>query len=80
MEASRTEAVRREASQADALTSCLSELHLPTVRAEHEAVGRQATAETWTYGEYLLELARRECDQRRQHRIERLLKSSKLPL
>jgi DNA replication protein DnaC len=88
-----TEAARRNAStstaspsstsqtgQADALVSRLSELHLPTMRTEHDAVGRQATAESWTYAEYLLELTERECDQRRQKRIERLLKSSKLPL
>lgn len=69
-----------DASQRESLRSHLSELHLPTMRSEHEAVGRQATAETWTYEEYLLELSGRECDQRRQNRIERLLKSSKLPL
>jgi DNA replication protein DnaC len=69
-----------QAGQADALVSRLSELHLPTMRTEHDAVGRQATAESWTYAEYLLELTERECDQRRQKRIERLLKSSKLPL
>jgi len=28
-------------------------------------VARQAAAETWGYAEYLLELARRECQQRR---------------
>lgn len=69
-----------QAGQADALVSRLSELHLPTMRTEHDAVGRQATAESWTYAEYLLELAERECDQRQEKRIERLLKSSKLPL
>src|SRR5438093_7784520 len=59
---------------------CLVELHLPTMRAQYEAVGRQATAETWSYVDYLLELARRECQQRRENRIDRLLKTSKLPL
>ena len=48
---------------------CLTELHLPTMRAQYEAVARQATAETWAYADYLLELARRECQQRRQNRI-----------
>ncbi len=41
---------------------------------------RQATAQSWSYANFLLELAQRECQQRRQHRIERLLKTSKLPL
>jgi DNA replication protein DnaC len=63
-----------------ALLSCLQELHLPAVRAQYEAVARQASAETWSYPDYLRELLERECQQRRQNRIERLLRSSKLPL
>ena len=63
-----------------ALSRCLQELHLPAVRAQHEAVGRQATAEQWGYADYLLELVQRECQQRQRNRIERLLKTSKLPL
>ena len=62
------------------VTQCLQELRLPTMRAEHEAVARQATAEAWGYAEYLLELARREVTARCQSRIQRVLKSSKLPL
>jgi len=62
------------------LTRCLTELHLPTMRAQHEAVARQATAETWGYAEYLLELVQRECQQRQANRVERVLKGSKLPL
>jgi len=42
--------------------------------------GAQATAESWGYTEYLLELMQRECQQRQHHRIERLLKASKLAL
>jgi len=62
------------------VTRCLTELHLPTMRAQYEGVARQATAETWGYAEYLLELGRRECQQRQERRIERVLKESKLPL
>jgi DNA replication protein DnaC len=62
------------------VTRCLTELHLPTMRAQYEAVARQATAETWAYADYLLELSRRECQQRQENRIERLRKASKLPL
>ena len=59
---------------------CVQELHLPTMRAQYDAVARQATAESWSYADYLLELARRECQQRQANRIERLFKTSKLPL
>jgi DNA replication protein DnaC len=65
---------------AEEMTASLAELHLPTMRAQYESVARQATAETWSYTEYLLELAQRECQQRRERRIERVLKASKLPL
>ena len=65
---------------AEEVTHCLTELHLPTMRAQYDAVARQATAETWSYADYLLELARRECQQRQENRIERLRKASKLPL
>jgi len=65
---------------ADEVTRCLTELHLPTMRTQYEAVARQASAETWSYADYLLELARRECQQRQENRSARLLKDSKLPL
>jgi DNA replication protein DnaC len=63
-----------------ALLAYLQELRLPAVRAQYEAVARQASAETWGYPEYLLELLERECQQRKHKRIERLLKESRLPL
>jgi DNA replication protein DnaC len=62
------------------LERCLQELSLPAIRAQYAGVARQAAAETWAYPDYLRELAQRECQQRRQRRIERLLKGSKLPL
>ena len=68
------------ANLAEEVTRCLVELHLPTMRTQYEAVARQATAETWSYADYLLELARRECQQRQENRSARLLKDSKLPL
>jgi DNA replication protein DnaC len=67
-----------ESSQA--LLKGLQELCLPTMRAQHEEVARQATAESWSYPVYLLELVQRECQQRRHNRVERLLKASRLPL
>jgi DNA replication protein DnaC len=63
-----------------ALVRCLKELHLATVKAQYEAVVRQATAETWSYADFLLELVQRECQQRQHNRIERLVKASKLAL
>jgi DNA replication protein DnaC len=63
-----------------ALTRCLQELRLATVRSQYEAVAQQAPAATWSYVDFLLELLQRECQQRQHNRIERLLKASRLPL
>jgi DNA replication protein DnaC len=63
-----------------ALTRCLQELRLATVRSQYEAVARQATAESWSHVDYLRELVERECQQRRHNRIERLVKASRLAL
>jgi DNA replication protein DnaC len=65
---------------AEEVTRALTELRLSTMQAQYEEVSRQATAETWGYADYLLELAQRECQQRREKRTERVLKRSKLPL
>jgi DNA replication protein DnaC len=62
------------------LTRCLQDLRLATVRSQYEAVARQATAETWSYLDFLRELLERECQQRQHNRIERLLKASRLHL
>src|SRR5260370_21675592 len=56
-----------------ALRACLRELHLPAVAAQYEAVARQATAESWGYGDYLAELLQREWQQRRERRVERVV-------
>src|SRR6266853_6584262 len=63
-----------------ALMRCLAELRLAAIRSQYESVMRQATAESWGYAEFLLELMQRECQQRQHNRIERLLKASKLSL
>lgn len=62
------------------LMRCLQELRLTTVRSQYEEVARQATAESWSYTAFLTELLERERQQRQHQRIERLLKSSRLPL
>jgi DNA replication protein DnaC len=63
-----------------ALLSCLKELHPPTVREAYGPVTDQARQEALSYERYLLELAHRACDERKQKRVERLLRDSRLPL
>jgi DNA replication protein DnaC len=63
-----------------ALEENLKELHLPAMRGCFEEMARRAEKETFSYEQYLLELAERECDQRRSNRIGKLLKESGLPL
>ncbi len=62
------------------LAECLKELHLPTIGRCFAGTGRQAEQEALTHERYLLELVERECQVRRQNRIERLLRESRLPL
>ena len=57
----------------------LKQLHMPTIRRSYEEVAGQARAESWSYEQYLLELLKFECEIRRQNRIARNLRSSKLP-
>ena len=62
------------------LTEYLRELHLPAIGRCFEDQARQAERETLGYEQYLLELVERECQERREKRIVRLLQASKLPL
>ncbi len=62
-----------------ALLACLKELGLPAMRAGYEELARQARQEGQSYESYLLSLWERECQQRRQKRVERLLRESRLP-
>ena len=57
----------------------LTQLHMPTVRRSYEDVAGQARTESWSYEQYLLELLNLECEIRRQNRISRNLRVSKLP-
>src|SRR3954451_8101125 len=66
--------------RAEDLNQYLKELHLPAVRRCYEEKARQAERETLGYEQYLLELVERECQERREHRIARLLRASRLPL
>jgi DNA replication protein DnaC len=63
-----------------ALVEDLRELRLRAMLACFEDTARRAEKETLSYEQYLLELAERECEQRRGNRIRRLLQDSGLPL
>jgi DNA replication protein DnaC len=62
------------------LVEYLKELHLPAFRNSYEELARQAQQEGLSFEQYLLGLAQRECQERRNHRVERLLRQSRLPL
>jgi DNA replication protein DnaC len=62
------------------LARCLKELHLPTVRACYGQEADRARQESLTYEHYLAEVMEREREARRQNRIRKLLRESKLPL
>jgi DNA replication protein DnaC len=62
------------------LAGCLKELRLPAFRQGYEELARQARQGSLSYERYLLSLAQRECCERRNNRIERLLSQSRLPL
>ena len=62
------------------LIGYLKELHVPTIRECFEDIAQTAEQESLSYECYLLELAERECEARRERRISRLLRESRLPL
>ena len=62
------------------LVEHLRELRLPSMRECYEQEAQRAQQETLSYEQYLFELAGPECETRRQHRVERFLRESRLPL
>jgi DNA replication protein DnaC len=62
-----------------ALNQSLRELRLPAFRECYEEKAERARQESLGYQEYLLELCERECEDRRNRRIERDLHASRLP-
>jgi DNA replication protein DnaC len=64
----------------ETLENCLKELHLPAIRRGYREMARTAQQESLSYERYLLGLAQRECRQRRDNRVDRLLRESRLPL
>ena len=66
--------------QAKALMDCLKRLHLPTIRDCCVEEADHARRESLSHEEYLLSLVEQELEDRRQRRIARYLRESKLPL
>ncbi len=62
------------------LSHHLKELHLPTFRECYQSEADLARQESLMYEHYLLELAKRECEERSHKRTARYLRESKLPL
>ena len=62
------------------LRQYLKELHLPAVRESYEAQAEVARRESLSYEHYLFEVIESEVETRRQNRIARLTRESKLPL
>ncbi len=62
------------------LTEHLKMLHLPAFRECFEEEADRATREGLSHEQYLLELAERDVETRRQSRVARLLRESRLPL
>jgi len=62
------------------LIESLKALHLPTVSQYYRQCAQMATKEDLSYEQYLLELVERECEVRRENKIKRSLRSSRLPL
>jgi len=62
------------------LIELLKELHLPMFREYYAQFAQKAISNEFSYEDYLYELAQRECQVRRDNKIARLVKASRLPL
>ncbi len=67
------------ANRQEELTAMLRELRLPTMVSSYAQLALKASKENLTHEGFLYELARLECEERAQRRIERHLLQSKLP-
>jgi DNA replication protein DnaC len=63
----------------DSLTLILKSFHLPTMASIYESVLGQAEKENWGYRKFLQHLCESEVQDRRERKVERLLKESGLP-
>ncbi len=62
------------------LNDGLKDLRLPTMRGRVQEVAERGRSESLSYEDFLLELVDGERDVRRQHRVQRALQASNLPL
>lgn len=62
------------------IASCLKELRLPTVRRCYLEDAEHARRDSLSYEDYLHGLVEQEMEERRQNRVSRFLRQSKLPL
>lgn len=63
----------------DSLALILKSFHLPTIASIYESVLDQAEKENWGYRKFLQHLCESEAQDRRERKVERLLKESGLP-
>jgi DNA replication protein DnaC len=61
------------------LIECLKELRLPTIRECYKMQAEMARQEALSYEQYLWDVAEREREARRENKVARLLRGSKLP-
>lgn len=62
------------------IDSNLKQLHLPAIRACYKEQSEVARAESYSYEQYLLSLIEYESESRREKRIARFFRDSRLPL
>jgi DNA replication protein DnaC len=62
------------------LRACIKELKMPCVLEYHSEYAQKAAKESWSFERYLYELLNIERENRKEKRIQRLLRESKLPL
>lgn len=62
------------------LASALSDLRMPAIRKNYLDVAETARQESMSYEEFLYQLVSYECQERKQNKINRELKLSRLPL
>lgn len=62
------------------LEKYLKEMHLSAVKNSYSDITKMAVKESFSYENYLLQLMEEEYNCRKQRRIQRLLKESRLPL
>jgi DNA replication protein DnaC len=72
------ERAERPEDAREQLLHYLKELCLPSLRKRFAEEARRAERETHSYEQYLLNLVRTECEERRAKRLERLLRASRL--